>query len=132
MSSFCTNCAESLEPGTKFCGACGTPVESIPIPTTSAPVPKALSSRARGNRYPALRIIATILKVFAVLTVIGAVLSAFSTASLPSSIGVGLAGPAVGFLVVIFGLCYGLFLWASAEMIQVLIDIEENTRRGPA
>jgi hypothetical protein len=31
-----------------------------------------------------------------------------------------------------FGLCYALFLWASAEMINVALDIEENTRRAIA
>lgn len=30
------------------------------------------------------------------------------------------------------GLCYALFLWASAEMINVALDIEENTRRAAA
>jgi hypothetical protein len=130
MSGFCTNCAARLEAGTKFCAACGTAVELTPSPTGSVAGAKAVFPPVRGSRYPVLRIIAVILKVLAVVAVVGAVLSALSAASLPSSAGIGLAGPAIAFLVVILGLCYGLFLWASAEMIHLLIDIEENTRRA--
>src|ERR1700676_3157172 len=116
MASFCANCAAPLESGTKFCAACGIAVELAPADlTASAGGAKTLLHSARGGRYPALRIIAVILKVLAVLTVVAAVFSALSAASLPSSVGVGLAGPAIAFLVVILGLCYGLFLWASAE-----------------
>jgi zinc-ribbon domain len=129
MASFCTNCAAPLESGTKFCAACGTAVEPAAGLGALVGEAKPLFHSARGGRYPALRIIAVILKVLAVLTVVGAVFSALSVASLPSSVGVGPAGPAIAFLAVILGLCYGLFLWASAEMIQVLVDIEENTRR---
>jgi hypothetical protein len=47
------------------------------------------------------------------------------TAATPSPFGSG---------VVLFGLfasvTSGLFLWAWAEMIDVVIDIEENTRRA--
>ena len=33
-------------------------------------------------------------------------------------------------VVILVGLGYALFLWASAEIINVLLDIEENTRRA--
>jgi len=36
----------------------------------------------------------------------------------------------MGWIIFFAGLGYGLFLWASAEMIHVLVDIEENTRRS--
>jgi uncharacterized protein YjeT (DUF2065 family) len=58
------------------------------------------------------------------------VISGLSVASLPNSLGIGGAGSAIALVFVLAGLCYGLFLWASAEMIHVLIDIEENTRRN--
>jgi hypothetical protein len=44
--------------------------------------------------------------------------------------GIGAAGTAMGWIIFFAGLGYGLFLWASAEMIHVLVDIEENTRRS--
>lgn len=132
MASFCTNCAAPLEPGTKFCGACGSVVEVPTTSTVSSVQPaKPLPTANRGGRYPALRVIAGILKIVAVLTAIGAVISGLSAASLPNSFGIGPTGSVIGLVIVLAGLCYALFLWASAEMIHVLIDIEENTRRGP-
>jgi len=135
MSSFCTNCAAILEPGMKFCGACGN---AIDFPTTSPAVvaqsARTLPTAGRSRRYPALRIIAFVFKIIAVLTaVVGLIigLSAASIAnSLPTSAGMGGAGPAIGWIIFLVSLCYALFLWAASEMIHVLIDIEENTRRG--
>ena len=131
MAGFCTNCAAPLEPGTKFCGSCGGVVETPATPAvSSAEAPKPLPIALRGGRYPALRIISLLLKILAVLTVIGGVISGLSAASLPNSLGIGAAGSAIAFVIMVAGLCYALFLWASAEMIRVLIDIEENTRRS--
>jgi uncharacterized protein YjeT (DUF2065 family) len=58
------------------------------------------------------------------------VISGLSVVSLPNSLGIGAASSAIAFVIMLAGLCYALFLWASAEMIRVLIDIEENTRRS--
>lgn len=130
MASFCTNCAAQLEPGTKFCGACGSVVEVPAAPSVSAAqAPRSLPIALRG-RYPALRIITVLLKILAVLTAIGGVISGLSVVSLPNSLGIGAASSAIAFVIMLAGLCYALFLWASAEMIRVLIDIEENTRRS--
>ena len=138
MASFCTNCAAPLETGTKFCGACGTVAEA---PTTS---PESIASPRssppttnRGRRYPALRVIAFVLKIGAVLTALGGMIFGVSAASLadfaPPYARIGAAGTAsfaIGWTIFFFGLLYALFLWASAEMIHVMIDIEENTRRS--
>lgn len=130
MASFCINCAAALEPGVKFCASCGVPVEpSAPAATVSAEVASAPSVE-RGRRYPALRIIAVILKVFAAVAVVAGVISGLSLASIQSSFGPAFGGSAMALFGVLGGLGYGLFLWASAEMIDVLIDIEENTRRA--
>jgi len=83
-----------------------------------------------------LRVIALLLKIFAALTAIGGAITGLSAASITSALpnypgigsGIGAAGSAIGWIVFLAGLCYALFLWASAEMIHVLIDIEENTR----
>jgi uncharacterized protein YjeT (DUF2065 family) len=131
MASFCTSCATALEPGAKFCGRCGTVVEAPPssIAVQSVPVAQSFSHK-HGRRYPALRIIAVILKVLAALTAIGGVLSALAAGSIPSP-GFGVpGGGAIALLIILGGLGYGLFLWASAEMINVVLDIEENTRRA--
>lgn len=135
MSTFCSNCSAPLEAGTKFCGACGSLVEIASTPPATTPLPRnSLSTTNLVRRYPALRIIALLFKILAVLIAIGGVLAGLSaasiTSSLPNSVGIGAAGSAIGFVIVLTALCYALFLWASAEMIHVLIDIEENTRRS--
>jgi hypothetical protein len=133
MASICSNCAAPLEAETKFCGACGNAVDVRSISSEN----HGLRAAIRDRRYPGLRIIAFILKIFAVLTAIGGVITGLSAASITSSLpnypgivspGIGAAGSAIGWIIFLAGLCYALFLWASAEMIHVLIDIEENTR----
>jgi hypothetical protein len=131
MANFCKSCRAPLEPAAKFCGACGAVVEAPPpsIAVQPVPTPKVFL-HTQGRRYPALRIIAVILKVLAALTAIGGVLSAIAAGSIPNP-GFGVpGGGAIAVLVILVGLCYALFLWASAEMINVVLDIEENTRRA--
>ncbi len=132
MAGFCTNCAAALESDALFCPACGASTRptktSASAPVTaqaSAPTVRAASfSTPQGKRYPVLRLISILLKVSAVLWLIG-------------SLGIGAAANEArgGLFIVglIGGLYGGLMLWASAEMIHVLIDIEENTRHraGP-
>jgi protein-S-isoprenylcysteine O-methyltransferase Ste14 len=133
MAGFCTTCAAALDPGSKFCGACGTIVDSAPQhsvtkPGTAAPVVLQTQSR----RYPALRIIAVVLKILAVITAIAGLVGGLSFTSLTGSSYLPYAGALSGLAVILGGLCYALFLWASAEMINVALDIEENTRRAAA
>ena len=74
-----------------------------------------------GNRYPALSIIVVVIKVIAVLVgvtgVIAAILTIKSGYSLAPGMGM-LIGVVVAFVV----------MWAIAESIAVIIDIEANTR----
>jgi hypothetical protein len=140
MSSSCTNCTAPLEAGAKFCGSCGSAVEA-PARLLESPVPPhgSLSAAVRERRYPALRIIAVLIKILAVLTTIGGAITGLSAASITNSLpgsagigapGIGAAGSTIGWIIFLVSLCYALFLWASAEMIHVLIDIEENTRQS--
>lgn len=127
MAGFCTNCAAALESDAQFCPACGASTRpaktqaSAPITAqASGPTVRATSlSSPQNKRYPILRLIAILLKVSAALWVI-------------ASLGIGAAAneARVGLFIVglIGGVYGGLMLWASSEMIHVLIDIEENTR----
>lgn len=140
MTGTCGNCAAPLEAGTKFCGTCGSAVAApTDSPQVTSPFPGRDSSVSHSRRYPALRIIAMLIKIFAVLTAIGGAITGLSAAALTSSLppypgiatsSIGSAGSAIGWSIFLVGLCYALFLWASAEMIHVLIDIEQNTRRS--
>jgi hypothetical protein len=98
-------------------------------------------SRVRSG-YPALQFIALVLKVFSCLHGIGAfgcfVLMLLSLRESTSDDGSGLA-TAVGrlgaflFIVWVVALViWAILLWASAEMILLMIDIENNTRRTAA
>ena len=139
MPKFCTNCAATLDPGVRFCAACGAQVEAAPAPNNRRAPATSIVSGERG-RYPALRIISVILKVFSVFVAIGGLITGLSIAGLASSAGAfGGAGPfggaaalpggAFALFAVLGSLTYALCLWGSAEMITVVIDIEENTRR---
>jgi hypothetical protein len=131
MANFCNSCAAPLESTAKFCRACGAAVEAHPANITVQPVATSqVLPPTRGRRYPALHIIAVILKVLAALTAIAGVLSGIAAGSIPSP-GFGVpGGGAIALLIILGGLAYALFLWASAEMINVVLDIEENTRRA--
>jgi len=132
LASFCTSCAAALEPGAKFCGACGAVVDTPTPAVTAKPLPAQGTSHPHSRQYPALRIIAVILKILAVVTAVGGILSALAAGSVPATPYFP-SGGAISALIVLVGilagLCSALFLWASAEMIYVLLDIEENTRR---
>ena len=71
-----------------------------------------------GARYGALRVIAGVHKIAAALVAIGGFLTAF------------VAGAPAGLLAILLGGVIALLLWAVAESILVIIDIEENTRRA--
>jgi len=91
------------------------------------------------NRYPALRVIALIYKVLAVilavLTVLGACSAPFMGRSLFREAGLGDVGGAgliggliTGLVLLIYGGMIALFLYATGEAITLLMDIEANTR----
>jgi len=76
------------------------------------------------EKYPALRIVLFIMKFFVVLFAIAAIVIAYWVWQSPDrnhvAFGLGtLLGGAIG--------C--LFQWANIELIEVFLDIEENTRR---
>lgn len=129
MASFCTNCAAPLEPAAKFCGACGTGVDPPVVAATPLPTAQVFTA-APGRRYPALRVISVVLKVSAVLTAGGALIFGLAVGLIPFGPFLGSYPGGLGLGIIIAGIFYGLFQWASAEMIHVLLDIEENTRHG--
>jgi L-asparagine transporter-like permease len=92
------------------------------------------------RKYGALRAIAIIIKVLAILflifTVIGALSMMANSGGSAMAQGVeGMRAPGMlggafgGFLVLIWGILGTISLWAGAELICLLIDVEENTRK---
>jgi len=72
---FCTSCGKEVDPGTKFCENCGTPLESA-LPPASPELPEPAQSRPAppappGTGSPKSRVI---IAVVAVICVIGAAL----------------------------------------------------------
>ena len=133
MASFCTSCAAALDPGSKFCGACGTTVDSVPQHSATKPsMPAQVTLNAHNHRYPALRIISVVVKILAVITAVAGLIGGLSFTSLSGSNFLPYTGGLSALAIILGGLCYALFLWASAEMINVAVDIEENTRRAAA
>jgi len=134
MASFCTNCAVALDPGSKFCGICGARIDSTQQNSSPKPImPPQVVPRTQSSRYPALRIIAVILKILAVITAIAGVVGGLSLGSLTGPGYLPNSGAISGLAMfggLLLGLCYALFLWASAELINVVLDIEENTRQA--
>jgi hypothetical protein len=72
------------------------------------------------NRYPALSAIVVVIKIVAVLVALIGGLVAFRTMQFGVDVaGIGIiVGVVVGFVI----------MWAAAESIAVIIDIEANTR----
>lgn len=90
------------------------------------------------QRYYILRVIAWILKGFAVLTFAGTLFASCAVLQIPSvvmnfDLG-GMSGAigynSIGQAITTFlgGLLAALFLWGYAELIGLFIDVEENTR----
>lgn len=73
------------------------------------------------RKYPALRAISAVFKVLSVLAFLGGIAVGIGVATK------GMAEKAV--LSIGLGVLYAVSLWAGAEMILVILDIEENTRR---
>jgi hypothetical protein len=91
------------------------------------------------RKYGALRAIATIIKVLAVLFLVFTVIAALgmmggsaknAMAKGEGIQGVGMfTGAFAGFMMLIWGVLGTISLWAGAELICLLIDVEENTRK---
>jgi hypothetical protein len=82
------------------------------------------------TKYPALRVIAVIFKVLAVLIAIGGLIGAL--AGLVQMTGDTYGATAAGGMILLVSLLYGglgcIYLFAVSEAIKVFIDIEENSR----
>ncbi len=86
-------------------------------------------------RYAALRAIATVLRALAWLVVtLGVIGSLIAAVSVPSGIEEGGTRVAVGIVTLVGGLIWtavsAVILFALADSIFVLLDIEENTRQA--
>lgn len=146
MAAYCTNCAAALEPGVKFCASCGAPTEAPlpPAPNPTAAVSGGVSVSAGahsvptpsvvGRRYPALRIVAIVLKVAAIIWLIVGVIGLITGISVGSnpSIGFPASGGMYGFFFLLTSLYFAVMSWAGAELLHVFMDIEENTRQVAA
>ncbi len=144
----CAECGAEVSSTAKFCTQCGRKDPSISSTSnvsredeirrlnekygalqresSSTVLPTAVTANhpiENATRFPALRTIAMYLKVVAIIqagvSVIGAI-AAFSKRSVTSS--------ALGAIIMVAGAIMILFLWALAELIIVLLSIEENTR----
>jgi ABC-type glucose/galactose transport system permease subunit len=83
------------------------------------------------ERYPALRIISTILRVLAWVVGVGCALGFVGT--LIAAAATQSAHPALMALILaVYGVFGFIYLYAGAEAILVFLDIEENTRRTAA
>ena len=76
------------------------------------------------EKYPALRIVLFILKFLVVLFAVATIVMTYLVWQLPDRNHV-----AFGLMTVLTGAMICLFQWANIELVEVLLDIEENTRR---
>ena len=94
------------------------------------------------RKYGALRAIAIIIKVLAILFLVFSLIAALSMmaasgqSSMPGGnvnfqgVPQGITGSALGGLMLLmWGILGAISLWAGAELICLLIDMEENTRK---
>jgi hypothetical protein len=157
----CPVCSADLPSTAKFCGGCGTTLSapppqappSAPSYEQSYPVMNAAPSYAGGGygvgtmpavkkKYKILRLIAVLIKIFAVIAgalliigglvtiVAGAASSSGTTSTFPPDVGPAafLGGAVVGLIMLVYGVFVSIFLYAYAEWMYVFMDIEENTR----
>ncbi|MBM3118848.1 MAG: zinc ribbon domain-containing protein [Chloroflexi bacterium] len=141
MSS-CPNCG-ARSAGQQFCTSCGArmPAEVQQQAWGAQPAPGAPTATREavpGQKYAALRAVATIYKIIGWVVMVGgslfsialAVIAAQGTEGfsefIPWASGVGMVGIAI--VGVIVSVLYGLFLLAFADLCYVLMDIERNTR----
>jgi hypothetical protein len=92
------------------------------------------------KKYGFLRAFSVIMKILAWLILIGSLVTAFvlvvAGGVSPTQMGEFsrfsgvVTGAFMGVIAIIFGILYFLFFYASAELIMLLISIEENTRKS--
>lgn len=139
----CENCGTENPDNVKFCKQCGTRLLTTVEPAVAAAAPAmatpagwaTAASQSAGpfeKRYGALRGIAALCKilaiVFAVLTVLSGLLSSSVYGDL---LGIGgLLGGIIGLIVSLIPAAIVYIFWrVIGESISVQLDIEENTRR---
>jgi hypothetical protein len=145
----CENCGTENPDSVKFCKQCGARLATavaVPAPVMAAPAAAmaataawpAAAGQVAGpfeRRYGALRGIAALCKilaiVFAVLTILGGLLSSSFYGDL---LGIGvLLGAIIGLIVSLIPAAIVYIFWrVIGESISVQLDIEENTRRTAA
>lgn len=93
------------------------------------------------KKYGILRSITVLLKILAILVLVfgiiagiaamvgSAAMHATDNSPEPAGTQMMMGGFAGGFLIVIWGIVGGIALWAWAELINLLVDVEENTRK---
>jgi hypothetical protein len=79
------------------------------------------------TRYPVLEIIAVLYQVLAVCAIVGALIVVTNIYFRADVFDTGVAST-MG-IVFVIGIIGFVILWASAEVINVFVHIEENTRR---
>jgi hypothetical protein len=77
------------------------------------------------EKYPALRIVLLIWKFLVVVFAVATIVMAYVVWQLPDRNHL-----AFGLMTVLAGALGCLFQWANIELVEVLLDIEENTRRA--
>jgi len=82
------------------------------------------SSAEFEEKYPALRTVLFIWKFFVVLFGIATIVGTYVVWHLPDRNHV-----ALGLATLLGGAIACLFQWANIELVEVMLDIEENTRR---
>ncbi len=82
------------------------------------------SSVESEEKYPALRIVLFISKFLVVLFAIATIVTTVQVWRLPNQNRI-----AFSLLTLLIGTMVCLIQWASIEVVEVLLDIEENTRR---
>ena len=82
------------------------------------------SSVESEEKYPALRIVLFIWKLLVVLFAIATVVMTYLVWQQPDRNHV-----AFGLMTLLIGTSVCLFQWANIELVEVFLDIEENTRR---
>ncbi len=100
--------------------------------------PAATREAVPGQKYAALRAVATVYKIIGWVVMVGGSLFSIALAVIaaqgaeelsqfiPLDVGIGAVGIAI--VGIIGSVLYGLFLLAFADLCYVLMDIEQNTR----
>lgn len=83
------------------------------------------------ERYPALRIVLLLWKVLVVLFAGATVVTVVRALTMPPEIVPAIYKPVLALVILLAGVFNCVMLWAMAELVEVIMDIEENTRKTP-